>query len=104
MHGWRSLMGMALALAGPGLGGEGAGATPAVTAPSAIPQCSAPSHDRLVIRKGRDVCGGTLGSRGQPVASGYLPTGCASEVQIYRIDANGWADRCLRRASNQGER
>jgi hypothetical protein len=68
------------------------------------PVCLQPSHDRLIIRKGRDVCGGTLGSRGRPAAAGFLPTACAREEQIYRIDDNGLADRCRKRASNQGDK
>jgi hypothetical protein len=70
---------------------------------SGSPVCLQPSHDRLIIREGRDVCGGTLGSGGRPLASGYLPTACKNENQTYRIDAQGWADRCLRRPDNQKE-
>jgi hypothetical protein len=68
------------------------------------PVCLEPSHDRLIIRKGRDVCGGTLGRRGRPAAAGYLPTACIREELIYRIDDNGLADRCRKRASNQGDK
>lgn len=70
---------------------------------SGSPVCLQPSHDRLIIREGRDVCGGTLGSGGRALASGYLPTACKNENQIYRIDAQGWADRCLGRPDNKRE-
>lgn len=66
------------------------------------PRCVAASHDRLVIRKGRDVCAGSLGSGGRPVAAGYVPTSCAAGREIYRIDFKGLADRCLRSAEKQG--
>jgi hypothetical protein len=65
------------------------------------PLCSSASHDRLLIRKGRDVCGGTLDSKGRPAARGYLPTICPDQQMTYRTDYIGLSDRCLRPASHR---
>lgn len=62
---------------------------------AAAPVCTAPSHDRLVVQPGRDVCAASLDARGQPRAAGFLPTACPSTDQRYRIDARGAADLCV---------
>jgi hypothetical protein len=67
------------------------------------PVCQRASHERLIIRDGRDVCGASLNRAGQPMAMGYLPTACPRETDDYRIDAAGRVDRCFRRPG-QGER
>ncbi len=66
------------------------------------PLCREASHDRLVIRTGRDVCSGTIGNGGRVVAAGYMPTVCADNRASYRIDYKGKADRCLRAPGKQG--
>lgn len=83
-----------------------AGATPAIAAaePSVPPVCQRASHERLLVREGRDVCGASLNRAGQPMAMGYLPTTCPRESDTYRIDAAGRADRCIRRPAAQGEK
>jgi len=60
----------------------------------AAPACSQPSHDRLIVQPGRDVCGAALDARGAPRAAGFLPTACADPRAIYRIDAAKSADVC----------
>ncbi|WP_170233862.1 hypothetical protein [Novosphingobium sediminis] len=60
------------------------------------PVCPEPSHDRLIVQPGRDVCGAALDSRGQLRAPGYLPTTCADPRAIYRIDGARNADVCVR--------
>lgn len=59
------------------------------------PVCAAPSHDRLVVQPGRDVCAASLDARGQPRAAGFLPTACPRPAQGYRVDARGDADLCM---------
>lgn len=83
-----------------------AGAPPALAAPepSAPPVCQRASHERLLVREARDVCGASLNRTGQPMAMGYLPTTCPRESDTYRIDAAGRADRCIRRPAAQGEK
>ena len=85
-----------------------AGAPPAIAAPAADPSvppvCQRASHERLLVREGRDVCGASLNRSGQPMAMGYLPTTCPRESDTYRIDAAGRADRCVRRPAAQGEK
>lgn len=88
-------------------------AVPALAAPEVVmvevarpkaaepPLCVNASHDRLLIRKGRDVCGGTLDSKGRPAARGYLPTICPDQQMAYRTDFTGWSDRCLQLASHR---
>lgn len=58
------------------------------------PRCAAASHERLVLRKGRDICAPTLSRSGRPTAAGFMPTECALPDQRYQIDAVGLADRC----------
>lgn len=53
------------------------------------------SHDRLLLRSGRDICAPTLNRSGKPAAAGFLPTECPRLTEIYTIDAVGLADRCL---------
>lgn len=85
-----------------------AGAPPALAAPAAEPAvppvCQRASHERLLVREGRDVCGASLNRAGRPMAMGYLPTACPRESDTYRIDAAGRADRCVRRPAAQGEK
>ncbi len=85
-----------------------AGAPPARAAPAAEPAvppvCERASHERLLVREGRDVCGASLNRAGQPMAMGYLPTACPRESDTYRIDAAGRADRCVRRPAAEGEK
>lgn len=66
----------------------------ASAAPSA-PVCTVASHDRLLVRVDRDVCGPTLNRAGMPIAMGLLPTRCRDEAHIYRIDAAGRRDQCV---------
>jgi hypothetical protein len=63
--------------------------------PGLAPVCLGASHDRLVLRNGRDICAPTLDRNGRPAAVGFLPTECPKPAQIYTIDAVGIADRCL---------
>lgn len=58
------------------------------------PVCNQPSHDRLIMQPGRDVCGAALDRRGTPRAPGFLPTACADPRATYRIDAAHNADAC----------
>lgn len=67
-----------------------------VAALLAAPVCTQPSHDRLIIQPGRDVCAASLDSRGMPRAPGYLPTMCADPRAAYRVDAARHADACVR--------
>ena len=62
---------------------------------SVAPVCTAPSHDRLIVQPGRDVCAAALNARGEPRAPGFLPTACPRAGQEYRVDARGPADLCL---------
>ena len=66
---------------------------------SSAPICRRASHDRLVIRTGRDACGATLNEQGQHLAMGFLPTACPRPGDRYLIDADGRNDRCLRIAT-----
>jgi hypothetical protein len=61
---------------------------------ASAPVCAAPSHDRLVVQPGRDVCAASLNAKGEPRAAGFLPTGCPLPRQTYRVDARGEADLC----------
>jgi len=67
-----------------------------VAALTVAPICSEPSHDRLIVQPGRDVCGAALDNRGQPRAPGFLPTMCADPRAVYRIDVARNADVCTR--------
>jgi hypothetical protein len=70
---------------------------PETTAPLAAahaPVCHHVTHDRLVVREGRDVCGPALNG-GRPVAMGFLPTRCPASEDEYRVDLAGHEDRCL---------
>jgi hypothetical protein len=67
----------------------------AVAMAAVPPVCASASHDRLVVQPGRDVCGASLNQRGEPRASGFLPTACADDRQRYRVDARGNADLCV---------
>lgn len=62
---------------------------------SVAPVCAVASHERLLLRTGRDICAPTLNRSGRPTAAGFLPTACPLPSQIYTIDAAGLADRCL---------
>lgn len=62
---------------------------------SIAPVCAVASHERLLLRRGRDICGPTLSRSGRPTATGYLPTACPAPSQNYVIDAAGIADRCI---------
>jgi hypothetical protein len=64
-------------------------------AATVAPVCTAPSHDRLIVQPGRDVCAASLDARGQPRAAGFLPTACPRADQGYRIDARGPTDLCI---------
>ncbi|WP_374280371.1 hypothetical protein [Novosphingobium sp.] len=64
-------------------------------ASSVPPVCPTASHERLLQRAGRDICGPTLSPSGRPTAAGFLPTECPQAAQTYRIDAFGTADRCI---------
>jgi hypothetical protein len=66
-----------------------------IAAATATPACMAPSHDRLLVQSGRDVCAAALDARGQPRAAGFMPTVCPRPGQTYRIDAHGDADLCI---------
>lgn len=70
-------------------------AAPTKPAPGAAPVCTVASHERLLLRTGRDICGPTLGRSGKPTAAGFLPTACPLAAQVYTIDAAGIADRCI---------
>ncbi len=59
------------------------------------PVCSYASHERLLIRVGRDVCAASLNRAGKPTAAGFMPTACGNEAANYRIDSAGKADKCL---------
>lgn len=61
----------------------------------AAPTCSEPSHDRLIVQPGRDVCGAELTVRGMPRAAGFLPTACADPRAVYRVDGARDADVCI---------
>jgi hypothetical protein len=72
-----------------------AGAAPPRRPVAAVPPvCATPSHERLLLRAGRDICAPTLSPSGRPTAAGFLPTACPLPAQVYRIDAIGLADRC----------
>ncbi len=62
----------------------------------ATPVCAQPSHDRLIVQPGRDVCGAALDGRGLPRVPGFLPTACADPRAAYRIDGARQADVCVR--------
>lgn len=62
---------------------------------SVPPVCATASHDRLIVQPGRDVCGAALNPRGEPRASGFLPTACSDSRLRYRIDARANADLCI---------
>jgi len=93
---------LVLAAAVPLLAGAPLAAAPAAEA-TTVPVCQRASHERLIVRDGRDVCGASLNRAGQPMAMGYLPTACPRETDVYRIDAAGRVDRCVRRPA-QGDR
>ncbi|MCP5396015.1 MAG: hypothetical protein H6918_04665 [Sphingomonadaceae bacterium] len=79
-------------------------AEPAVSVRSDLsgpPICRRASHDRLIIRRGRDVCGATLNAQGQRLAMGFLPTSCPRPDERYLVDAEGQKDRCLRTPSSK---
>lgn len=59
-----------------------------------LPRCATASHERLMLRKGRDICAPTLSRSGRPTAAGFMPTECALPQQTYHTDAVGLADRC----------
>jgi len=65
----------------------------------AIPVCAVASHDRLIVRAERDVCGPTLNRNGRPIAMGFMPTRCGEATRDYRVDATGNADRCVAAAT-----
>lgn len=60
--------------------------------------CAYSSHERLLVRPGRDVCAATLNSAGRPTAMGFVPTRCSHPSHDYVIDVMGMEDRCF--ASN----
>ncbi len=70
-------------------------AAPEKAAPGHAPVCRVASHDRLLVRSGRDICAPTLNRNGKPAAAGFLPTECPRSSETYTIDAAGTADRCL---------
>ncbi len=76
----------ALALAAPATADPPRGGEP--------PRCTTASHERLLLRKGRDICAPTLSRSGRPTAAGFMPTECALPQQTYQIDAVALADRC----------
>lgn len=67
----------------------------AVAAAVAVaPSCTQPSHDRLIVQPGRDVCAAALTPDGRPRAAGFLPTSCARPTDSYAVDAQGRRDLC----------
>ncbi|WP_295527276.1 hypothetical protein [Novosphingobium sp. Chol11] len=59
------------------------------------PVCTEPSHDRLIVQAGRDVCGAALNASGKPRSAGFLPTVCADPRAVYRVDAARKVDLCV---------
>ncbi len=76
-------------------------AVPDRPAPGVAPVCMVASHDRLLVRSGRDICAPTLNRNGKPAAAGFLPTECPRSSETYTIDAAGIADRCLNPARKE---
>lgn len=76
-------------------------AAPDKAAPGHAPVCRVASHDRLLVRSGRDICAPTLNRNGKPAAAGFLPTECPRSADIYTIDVAGIADRCLNPARKE---
>lgn len=68
------------------------------------PVCRNPSHDRLIVQAGRDVCGPAVAPSGAPRAPGLLPTECPGPQHTYRIDVRGRADMCVKtvKTENRG--
>jgi len=58
------------------------------------PRCADPSHARLIVQAGRDVCGPTLLPSG-PVSVGFLPTACTAPLPFLAIDAQKEQDVCV---------
>lgn len=60
-----------------------------------LPVCEFPSHDQLVERKGRDVCGPAVNQEGRPRSIGLLPTRCEQKGADMKTDADGLTDYCV---------
>lgn len=60
-----------------------------------LPVCEAPSHDRLIERNGRDVCGPALDKDGRPRSVGFMPTRCEVPEATLRTDVSGTTDYCV---------
>lgn len=69
-------------------------AGPVAVLATTLPYCATASHERLLVRAGRDICAPTLSRSGRPTAAGFMPTGCRAATQTYQIDAAGLSDRC----------
>lgn len=78
-------------------GSSGVPVSPSAVAapPAGVPRCTDPSHTRLVVKAGRDVCGPTLLTSG-PVSVGFLPSTCPDDAPQLVVDAVNEADRCER--------
>ena len=59
------------------------------------PSCTAPSHDRLEVRAGRDACASAVDAGGRPRSVGYMPTECLAEDERLIVDADGHRDLCV---------
>lgn len=68
------------------------------------PQCVQASHDRLMIREGRDVCAPSLDDKGKARAVGFLPTGCAGPQDRMILDARDMEDVCLPPIANSSKK
>lgn len=63
--------------------------------PQTLPTCPYPGHDRLVERRGRDVCEPARNQNDQPVASGLMPTLCPSKDMRLIPDFIATTDICF---------
>lgn len=69
---------------------------------ASAPLCGEPSHDRLIVQAGRDVCGAPLSAGGTPRVPGFMPTRCIDPKAEYRIDARRSEDRCIVQTGENG--
>lgn len=61
------------------------------------PVCIHASHDRLTVRRGRDVCSPSRDAEGREQAVGLMPTACPDDTDRMHIDARQQVDVCKRR-------